>query len=178
MEALLVIDMQNVSFTPETPRWDTKGVIERINILAASFRQKGQPVIFIMHDGSADNFCIPNSKEWQIINDLDVRYNDLAINKIANDSFYQSELHNTLNQLNVDKLTITGCATDFCVDSTVKSAINHDYKVSVISDCHTTGDRPHLKAEQVIEHYNWIWEETIPINGNKIEVLSLNKYLK
>ncbi|MBI9054902.1 MAG: cysteine hydrolase [Bacteroidales bacterium] len=177
MEALLIIDMQNISFTPETPRWDSDGVIQRINTLATSFRKKGQPVIYIQHDGSKDNFCLPSSKEWKVLDSLDVHCNDLAISKIANNSFYKSILHTTLQQLNIDKLTITGCATDFCVDSTIKSAINHEYKVTVISDAHTTGDRPHLKAKQVIEHYNWIWKETIPINGNKIKVLSLDEYL-
>jgi len=176
MKALLIIDMQNISFTPETPRWDTQGVIERINSLASSFRKKEYPVIIIQHDGSKDNFCIPSSKEWQVLDSIDVRCNDLAVSKIANDSFYQSELHKTLQQLNIEELVITGCATDFCVDSTIKSAITHEYKVTVISDAHTTGDRPHIKAEKVIEHYNWIWKESIPING-KIEVVSFNDYI-
>ena len=34
----------------------------------------------------------------------------------------------------------------------------------------TTGERPHLRAEQVIEHYNWVWQNMIPTKGEiKVE---------
>ena len=54
-KALLVIDMQKGSFTSETPRFDSKGVIERINSLARIFRESNYPVIFIQHDGTKEN---------------------------------------------------------------------------------------------------------------------------
>ncbi|MCP4694589.1 MAG: isochorismatase family protein, partial [Desulfobacterales bacterium] len=57
---------------------------------------------------------------------------------------------------------VTGCATDFCVDTTVRSAASKDYEMVVVSDAHTTGDRPHLGAEAIIEHHNWVWENFIP----------------
>lgn len=71
--------------------------------------------------------------------------------------------------MRIDELLITGCATDFCVESTIQSALSKDYNITVVADGHTTGDRPHLKAEQVIEHYNWVWQNMIPTKG-KIEV--------
>jgi nicotinamidase-related amidase len=37
-KALLVIDMQKGSFTPKTPRFDTNGVVNRINELTSIFR--------------------------------------------------------------------------------------------------------------------------------------------
>lgn len=48
MKALLIIDMQKVSFTPETPRFESEKVIERINRLSELFRAKGLPVSFIV----------------------------------------------------------------------------------------------------------------------------------
>ncbi|MCB9002061.1 MAG: cysteine hydrolase [Bacteroidales bacterium] len=176
MKGLLIIDMQKVSFTPETPRFDAKGVIEKINLLSNNFRKNGDKVIFIQHDGTKDNFCIPNTSEWEILDELDRDSQDLVISKTANDSFYNSELNDILKDNGIDELIITGCATDFCVDSTVKSALTNNYRVTVISDGHTTGNRPHLSAEKVIEHYNWMWKETIPING-KITVLECKDYI-
>jgi len=67
MKALLIIDMQQVSFTAETPCYDTDGVVERINSLATKFRGNGDFVIYIQHDGSADDFCKPGSEEWSVV---------------------------------------------------------------------------------------------------------------
>jgi len=55
MKALLIIDMQKVAFTVQTPRYDAEQVIDRINSLSALFRKMGEPVIFIQHDGSKEN---------------------------------------------------------------------------------------------------------------------------
>jgi nicotinamidase-related amidase len=52
---------------------------------------------------------------------------------------------------------IAGWATDFCVDATVRSAVSHDYHVTIVSDGHTVSDRPHLTARDVIRHHNWVW---------------------
>jgi len=168
--------MQKISFTTETPRFDTEGVVKRINTLSNQFRKNDDLVIFIQHDGSKDGFCKPNTEEWEILSSLDILGNDIIVSKTANDSFYNSDLNKILQNNKIGKLVITGCATDFCVDATVKSALTNNYKVTVIADGHTTADRPHLKAEKLIEHYNWMWDEMIPVNG-KINVVGLNTYM-
>lgn len=172
-EALLIIDMQQGSFTSKTPRFDTEGVVNRINELAQIFREAGLPVIFIRHDGTKMNEFIPNTKEWELLNTLVMEPTDIFINKYANDVFYNSQLQSKLTGLNVTTLYITGCATDFCIESTIQSALTKDFNIVVVEDGHTTGERPHLGAEKVIEHYNWVWQNMIPTNGN-IEVQSFN----
>jgi len=176
-KALLVIDMQKGSFTTETPRFDTKGVVERINYLAKLFREYSYPVIYIQHDGTKENEFIPTTTDWDLLDELEVESTDLLLNKYANDSFYRSKLSQILSELNVSELYITGCATDFCVESTIQSALVRDYLITVVSNGHTTGDRPHLKAEKVIEQYNWVWTNMIPTKG-KIEVFDYDEILK
>ena len=175
-KALLIIDMQKGSFTAKTPRFDTEGVVSRINILSEQFRNSNSPVIFIQHDGSSMNEFIPNTTEWELLDEIKVKKSDIFIDKYANDVFYNSLLLSRIKELNIDDLYITGCATDFCVESTIQSALTKDFNIVVVKDCHTTGDRPHLKAEQVIEHYNWVWSNMIPTKG-KIEVLSFEEVL-
>ncbi|MDY8137920.1 isochorismatase family protein [Aquimarina sp. 2201CG5-10] len=170
-KALLVIDMQKGSFTPDTPRFDTLGVVNRINTLATVFRDHKFSVIFIQHDGTTANEFIPNTSEWELLDELEAKSSDVYINKYANDVFYKSFLASTLDNLEINELYITGCATDFCVESTIQSALTKDYYITVVEDGHTTGDRPHLKAEKVIQHYNWVWQNMIPTQG-KIEVKS------
>ncbi|MEM9829382.1 MAG: isochorismatase family protein [Bacteroidota bacterium] len=168
-EALLIIDMQKGSFTSKTPRFDTDGVVMRINQLTSVFRRLNLPVIFIQHDGTGTGEFEKKSLEWENLDELIVKPTDVSIDKYANDVFYESKLQSRLVELNISKLLITGCATDFCVESTVQSALTKEYEVLVVEDGHTTGDRPHLKADKVIEHYNWVWRNMIPTRG-KVEV--------
>lgn len=177
MKALLIIDMQKVSFTPATPRYQTDEIIERINKLSESFRANNEKVIFIQHDGSKQNFCIPGSEEWEILDELEIQSSDTILSKTANDSFYHSDLVQILNKQGIRELIITGCATDFCVDATIKSALSKDYFITVISDAHTTADREGIEADVLINHYNKIWENMIPTNGN-ITVTNLKDFLK
>jgi nicotinamidase-related amidase len=175
--ALLIIDMQKGSFTAATPRFDSDGVVKRINMLAEKSRKSGSPVIFIQHDGSREHEFIPHTTDWELLDDLEIESTDILIDKYANDSFYNSKLNSTLIELNISSLFITGCATDFCVESTIQSALARDYNVTVVANGHTTGNRPHLKAEKVIEHYNWVWQNMIPTQG-KINVLSFEDVIK
>ncbi|MCF0069795.1 isochorismatase family protein [Dyadobacter sp. CY261] len=176
-KALLVIDMQRGSFTEATPRHNTEGVVQIINSLATTFRAKSWPVLFIQHDGSTMNEFVPFTTEWELLDDLKTDTGDIRIDKYANDVFYRSELGQKLDMLAINELVITGCATDFCVESTIQSAVSKDYNITVIEDGHTTGNRPNLQASQVIDHYNWVWKNMIPTKG-KIEVLSHHLFLQ
>ncbi|WP_420398738.1 cysteine hydrolase family protein [Flagellimonas sp.] len=165
-KALLVIDMQKGSFTPKTPRFDTEGVVARINTLAALFRENGWPVVIIQHDGTGTGEFEKNNWDWELLDEIQTEPQDTLLDKYANDVFYRSKLQELLTAWGTQELLITGCATDFCVEATVQSALAKDYKITVMSDGHTTGDRPHLPAQKVIEHYNWVWQNMIPTQGN------------
>ena len=175
MKALLIIDMQQGSFTEETPRHQAATVVNKINSLGGIFRSKGWPVIFIQHDGSKENEFIPGSEAWKLLPNLNVESGDDIVSKTANDAFYATDLEKKLKSAGVLEIVITGCATDFCVDTTVRAALTKDFNVAVISDGHTTADRPNLSAEQVIKHHNWIWENMSPTKG-KISVVSYDKF--
>lgn len=162
MKALLIIDMQKGCFIPYSSRYDTLGIIDRINQVAKKFRQKQYPVIFIQHDGTSEQELLPQTDDWQLLPEMETSPTDRYINKTANDSFYKTGLQQLLADLDTRELCISGTATDFCVDATVKAALSKDYKVTVLSDCHTTSDKPYLPASTVIEYYNWIWSSMSP----------------
>ncbi len=173
-KALIIIDMQKGSFTNETPRFDSIGVVNRINKLSETFRKMNLPVCFIQHDGLGSGSFEKNTKEWELLDSIIVKDSDILIDKYANDVFYNSKLQSIMTEYNVSELYITGCATDFCVESTIQSALTKDYNITVVSDAHTTGERPHLTARKVIEHYNWVWQNMIPTKG-KIQVKKMNE---
>lgn len=177
MKALLIIDMQKISFTPKSIQFDVDGVISRINSLSEKFRSKGDLVIFIQHDGSKENYCFPGTEEWKILSAIQVKKSDQIISKTANDAFYKTPLKDILSENNIKELIITGSATDFCVDATVKSALTKDYNITVISDGHTTKNRGDIKAKQIIDYFNWLWKELAPTEA-KIEVIDFNNFIK
>ncbi len=168
-ESLLIIDMQVGLFTDETPRFDAKNVIIRINRLSAFIRKKKGKVIFIQNDDAKGEYMEPGTPPWEILPQLDQQDDDIIIRKTVCDAFFKTELAETLHRLQTDQLVITGCATDFCVDTTIRSAVNKEFNLIVAEDAHTTADRPHLDAEAIIQHHNWMWTNML-VPGNKIRV--------
>ncbi len=175
MEALIIIDMQESAFK-NSDKFDTSGVIDRINRLSEQVRKNGGSVIFIQHDGTAEEECAPFTPGWEILSLLNKPDSDIVVRKSFNDSFCNTDLDQQLRKRGIKKIIISGWATDFCVDAAVRSAVNLGYHVVVASDCHTVSDRPHLKAEQVINHHNWIWTNLIT-PGKKVELFSAKQIL-
>lgn len=163
--ALVVIDMQQGSFTPETPRHDAAGVVARINLLARRVREGSGLVIFVQHDGPPGDPHHPEAPGWHLLPDLEVAEGDRFIRKRACDAFLDSGLDELLRAAAVRRLVVTGCATEFCVDTTVRSALARGYQTIVPQDGHTTADRPHLTAAQIIAHHNATWADFISPAG-------------
>ncbi len=110
----------------------------------------------MQHDGTSFDEFVPNTIEWELLETLKVIPDDILVNKYANDVFYKPDLQKILNDLQIEELIITGCATDFCVVSAIQSALTREYHVVVVEDSYTAGERPRFKAGKVIEYYNWI----------------------
>jgi nicotinamidase-related amidase len=159
--ALLIIDMQVGVFTPETPRHDAEGVIARINAIASALRRSGGTVVFIQHDGPKGDTFEPGKPGWQLLSSLERESDDQVVHKTACDSFYDTDLSAVLSRQGVRRLLVTGCATDFCVDTTVRAAMSREYEVLVVADAHTTANRPHVDALSLIRHHNWLWQDLI-----------------
>ena len=164
-DALIVIDMQQGSFGPETPRHDAAGLVARLNRLARQIRTDGGAVIFIQHDGSPGDPHHPDEPGWRLLPTLEIKPDDTVVHKTSCDAFLHTALEQVLRETGIDRLIITGCATDYCVDTTVRSALGRGWPTIVPSDGHTTADRPHLSAAQIIAHHNAIWADFLAPKG-------------
>jgi nicotinamidase-related amidase len=164
-DALIVIDMQQGSFGPATPRHDAAGLVARLNRLAREVRTDGGAVIFVQHDGPPGDPHHPDEPGWRLLPALEVRPDDSIVHKRSCDAFLDTALEAVLRETGIDRLIITGCATDYCVDTTVRSALARGWPTIVPSDGHTTVDRPHLSAVQIIAHHNAIWADFLAPNG-------------
>lgn len=59
-----------------------------------------------------------------------------------------------LSNHGIQQLIICGYATEFCIDTTVRSAAAHGYNIVLASDAHTTHDKDHLSAHIIRDHHN------------------------
>jgi nicotinamidase-related amidase len=160
MGALIVVDMQ-AGLLIGPPKHDLPGVIARINQLAAMVRERSGKVVWIQHCGRPDDDFAPDKPGWPLLPELDHKPADIVVRKTLNDPFAGTDLKATLDGIKPDRVLVTGWATDFCVDATVRSAVSNHYNVVAVADGHTLSDRPHLDAPSVIRHHNWIWSELI-----------------
>ena len=162
-DALLVVDMQ-VGLFAGTPKHDAAGLVERLNGLARRIRASGGRIVFVRHTAPDGDFR-EGTPGWQLLPELEVEDGDALIAKSTCDSFAGTELAALLPPGATSRLIVTGCATDFCVDTTVRSAAIRGYQVWAPSDGHTVADRPHLSASQIIAHHNYVWSDFIAPRG-------------
>jgi len=160
MDALIVVDMQ-VGLLNGEPKHDLQGVIQRIDRLAANVRKRSGRVLFIQHCGGTGDDFEPGTPGWALLPELHRDPADIVVRKSLNDPFAGTDLEARLKEIAPDRLLITGWATDFCVDATVRSAVSNHYDVIVVTDGHTLNDRPHLDAASVVRHHNWVWSQLI-----------------
>jgi len=156
MQILIVMDMQRALFT--VPRYQKDGVVDNIRRLIAVQRKNGGMVIHVRHNGLVEDGMAPGMEGWEFLAEIDMHPDDPVIEKETCDAFYGTDLERSLRDAGADKIIITGCCTDFCVDTTVRAAVSRNFKVIVPADAHTTADRPHLESKLVVTHHNWCWE--------------------
>ena len=156
-QALIVVDMQRGLFGPDAARHDPEGLVLRLNRLAAKCAGNGELVVYVQHEGPEGDALHPSQAGHALHAGLNVSPGSVVVKKSSCDSFLHSDLDSILRGRGITKLIVTGCATEFCVDTTVRSALARGYKTIVPSDGHTTSDRPHLAALKIIEHHNATW---------------------
>jgi nicotinamidase-related amidase len=160
VDVIIIVDMQ-VGMLDGPPKHDLEGVIDRINRLTAMVRKRCGKVVWIRHCGKSGDHFEPHTAGWSFLPQLIRQDDDIVIEKTLNDPFAGTELKETLGQIAPDRVLVTGWATDFCVDATVRSAVSTGHHVVVVGDGHTLSHRPHLDAPTVITHHNWVWSGLI-----------------
>ncbi len=151
--ALLVIDVQQGLCRGAEDSFDTTGVIDRINTVADRARAAGAPVFFIQHEGR-NGYLEYGTDEWKLARSLRSMPSDLFIRKTTADAFHSTPLERILRERGVDELVICGMHSEFCVDTTTRRALALGFPVILVADGHTTQEKEHLSAAQIIRHQN------------------------
>ena len=153
--ALLIIDIQAGMLDEADP--DCKAILDNINSLLDRARASGTPVIYIQHDGwPAGHPLEPGTPGWPIHPAIAPHEGEPVIRKRASDSFYRTPLQDELEKLGVRRLVVAGAQSEYCVDTTCRSALSHGYDVTLVSDAHDTANGHHLTADEIIAYHNHV----------------------
>ncbi|WP_370676756.1 isochorismatase family protein [Pleomorphomonas sp. PLEO] len=153
--ALVIIDVQaNLFVAPRAFRiGEIAALLDR---KATEARAAGVPVIFIQHEEAGCEWE-RGTPGWEFHPSLAPRHGDTVVAKSFCDGFRNTDFAATLDRLGVDSIVVGGYASDFCVDTTVRAAASRGLATTVIANGHTTSDRPHLSAADVVRHHTWVW---------------------
>ena len=158
---VMVVDMQNGVF--ETPRHQREKCVSLINQLT----QAADTVIFIQHTEAGG--LEEGSEGFALLPELHQPADALYVTKTACDAFYNTALETLLREQGIREFIICGCATDYCLDTTIKNGASRGYGIVIAEDAHTTANRPAAQAATLIAHYNEVWR-TLTVPGNPLQV--------
>lgn len=151
-KALVVIDVQEALFAyDEFPVYRSEELFKNIGALIENARQHNVPIIFVRHN---DDEMLFGSHLWQVHKRLNALETDIYVNKQKPDSFFETNLKEVLVQEKIDEIYVCGMQTEYCVDTTCRSAASQKIDTFLVEDAHSTYDSPVLKAEQIVSHHN------------------------
>jgi len=182
--ALIIIDMQNAFCYPNGSYIkrgfnivDLGKIIKNIKVLLEWARSEKIQIIYTKmqfkinySDGGMlinkilpviknVNGLISNTWDSDIIEDFNIKEDDLIVEKNKYDAFSNNVLDEFLNSNEINHIYVTGVLTDICVESTLRSAVTSEYEVTLISDACSTIDKD--RQQKAIERIDQNFGNTI-----------------
>lgn len=188
--ALLVIDVQKIYSIENSEYYvkDYPNIVKNINSIITVFQEKGDKIIYIKHmheaDGSdsgrmfdfnGENGNIEFQKGTEFIEFIEELYipdtPDIIVKK-RYDAFVGTSLKQVLDNNDIDKIVITGFMTNFCCESTARSAHDLDYYVDFISDATGTPGTELLSPEDTKK------ASIATLEGGFANIIETSEYIK
>ena len=155
MDALVIIDVQQGMFAfPGFAPHDGEAVVARIAGLLDNARRSGMPVFFVQHQGGEGDALAAGSPGFPFRTELAPGAEESVTVKRYCSAFQKTDFDRTLKAADIDHLIVCGMQTEMCVDTAVRAAVERGYRVTLVSDGHTTFDTKTLNAAQIIAHHN------------------------
>lgn len=143
--AFIIIDVQNILV--ETG-FETQKLLEKISYLQDQARKQ--------HIETEEALT---SEDWKLSPLLKRQSDEKVFQKRYNSIFKETGLKEYLDQQGIEKLVLCGMQTEYCVDTSVKVAFEHGYKLVVPEGTVTTFDGDDIPAETINDFYENIWDE-------------------
>ncbi|HEV8272257.1 MAG TPA: cysteine hydrolase family protein [Chitinophagaceae bacterium] len=154
--ALVIIDIQNDYFPA--------GKYELVNSVEASlkakdllehFRQRNLPVAHIRHLSvrPGSTYFIPGTEGAEIHANVQPLQNEKIVTKNFPNGFRETDLHDYLQEQQIEHMVICGMMSHMCIDSTARAGRDLGYRITIAEDACTTKDlffqKQKIPAQQI-----------------------------
>lgn len=154
--ALFVIDVQN-SLVEEHPYQEEIFLSSLVKLISAC-RNKGIEVIYIQHNDDSDDTLRRNSRGWQIYDRIEPMASEMIFHKNFNSAFKNTGLREYLNDKGYTSLIISGMQTEYCIDTTCKTAFEYGFTLQIPEEAVSTFDQRDITAQELCRFYLYsIW---------------------
>ncbi|MDQ0613460.1 nicotinamidase-related amidase [Microbacterium sp. W4I4] len=147
---VVIVDMQQ-GVVPGC--FDADGVANRAAALVDRARVQSVPVVWVMHDPVG-----VGTPAWDLVAPLKWIDGEAVVRKNYRDSFAETSLRETLDQLGATRLVVAGAQSDYCIRTTTQRAAIEGYDVTLVGDAHTTEDAEWggvaVTGAQIVAHTN------------------------
>jgi nicotinamidase-related amidase len=142
--ALMLIDHQT-EYLPDggLPLVGMAAAVRAVQTLLTLARRHGVPVFHVVHHGRPGGALFdPAGSGVRIIPGLAPDAGEAVVVKSLPNGFAHTDLAERLRQTGRSHLIFAGFATHMCVSSTVRAALDHGYRTTVVADAVATRDLP------------------------------------
>jgi biuret amidohydrolase len=147
-------------------------VVPNINRLLEFFRSQGLPIVYTATGTSMEGRDLPlwlkefdrlglavlgkrvwpqvDDPSWQIDDSVAPQQGELVINKTSSGPLNSTRLDQTLRNIGVTSLVVTGLTTDVCVTQTARETADRGFQVIIADDaCTTLSEQMHRSALEI-----------------------------
>ena len=145
--AVIVVDMLRDNFKGPADHPVIKGfrsIIPKISFLLQEARRLNGLIVFACDSYFANDFlftgkmpphAVRGPPGAEVIDELEVRPEDIMVPKRRFSAFFKTDLDITLRTLGVDTIAVAGLTTEVCVLATAIDGLCHDFYSVILSDC-------------------------------------------
>ncbi len=148
--ALILIDCQNEYVNGALPLAGVDAAMLEAQVLLQRFRNAGQPVVHIQHQGKTGGAFDLDAPRGAIDARVAPVIGEAVILKKLPNSFAGTTLEDTLRTIGRDRLVIAGFQTHMCVSATTRAALDLGYRNTLVAGAIATRDLPSATGDGII----------------------------
>lgn len=144
---LLIVDAQREYREGRLPLAGIDAAVGETGKLLAAARAHGAPVIHVVHHAKPGSALFdPQGKMAEILPELAPRSGEPVVVKSLPNSFAATDLDKQLAAMGRKQLIVAGFMTHMCVSATVRAALDHGYRSTVVAGATAERDLPDGKG--------------------------------
>ncbi|MFT3783792.1 MAG: cysteine hydrolase family protein [Nibricoccus sp.] len=140
---LIIVDAQREYAEGKIPLTGIHEAVDHIATLLARARAAGTPVIHVVQHSPKGRTVFdlesPMAEEFSALTPIN---GEVIVPKQLPNSFAGTTLDQQLKQIGRKDLIVVGFMTHMCISATVRAALDHGYRSTVVAECCATRDLP------------------------------------